>query len=125
MEIVRYAQDHDLENGLILKHGELYVVHDVHFSKLSGVLFELNGFTVGNSKQYHCFPANHFRAQNGKHADRVMAKPDTDAFAKYGKFLLYISGLKNVQGEELIRCRECNSLVEHMKLLPYNQFTHV
>ena len=125
MEIVRYAPTIEVEKGLWLERDKTYSVHSVRYSLLAGVLFELVEFKVEGCEHFHRLPANHFRSLNGKRAGIVRAIPNTEAFKKHGDELLYLSGLINLQGVELVRRREYRTPVEHLKALPYDQFEHM
>jgi len=125
MEIVRFAPTLDLEPDLQLEHGKTHIVHSARLSKLSGVLFELVGFTSKESGKYYSFPASHFRAPNGKRAGLVTAKPGTEAYAEFGDVVLYLIKIANVQGVECIWCQEYKQAKQHLRSKPYNQFEHV
>ena len=120
MKVVRYAPTEKINPGKVLQSGQTYTVKAVHFSPLTGVMFALVEFDHSNR-----FPANHFRALNGKSADKVRALPGTETFKLYGERLFYLAGLSNTDGVELVMLRECKAPVLHQKPLPYVDFIHV
>lgn len=123
MEIVRYAPSLTLEPRLEFEPGKRYLVHQIKFSETMGTLFEIVGFTVGDSNRYYVFEANHFRTPDMKQADLVRAKVNTNAFAEYGTSILKLADLKLVNGIECVYCVDEKKRL-HLSLFPYSEFEH-
>lgn len=125
MQIVRYAPTNELEPGLVLEFNCRYIVHKIIYTKGFGVTFQLVGFTRNKSTKYYSFPANHFRALNGKRADRVMALPSTSAATAFGSSALLLTGLINSTDGDKVWCMVPNNPAHQGSPFPYSEFEHV
>lgn len=124
MLVRRYAPSDELDDGKVIEYGQVYTVRAIRFSKHTGVIFELDGFQIENSNEFHSFIANHFRTPNGKRSDIVRALPNTQAYDVHKNRLLYLEGFEVVDGVEMVILRDYRSAFLHQKQMPYSEFTH-